>query len=130
MYHKASVGILRAKIANHMQYLSDNIHFKMRHKTSVGILRAKITNHMQYLSDNIHYKMCHKTTVGISTAIISGHSKKSSVGVDLRAGGDPNRSEKLAWMPVTQGRGLKKCLGIRFLSSEFCSCSKKQNDQF
>ena len=48
----------------------------MYHKASVGILTAKITNHMQYLSDNIHFKMCHKTSVGINTAKISGHSKK------------------------------------------------------
>ena len=44
-----------------MQYLSDNIHFKVCQKTLVGILTAKITNHMQYLSDNIHFKMCQKT---------------------------------------------------------------------
>ena len=90
-------GISKAKIANHMQYLSDNIHFKVCQKTLVGILTAKITNHMQYLSDNIHFKMCHKTSVGISTAKISGYSKKPSVRVELRAGGDPNRSEKLGW---------------------------------
>ena len=73
------------------------ICIKMYHKASVGILTAKITNHMQYLGDNIHYKICHKTSVGISTAKISGHSKKLSVGVELRAGGDSNRSEKLGW---------------------------------
>ena len=95
IYHKTLEGILTAKIANHMQYLSDNIHFKMCRNTSVGILTAKITNHMQYLSHSIHFKMCHKTSVGISTAKISGHSKKTSVGVELRVGGDPNRSEKL-----------------------------------
>ena len=54
MYHKASVGILTAKITNHMQYLSDNIHFKMCHKASVGILTAKIAN--QYFIDNTHLK--------------------------------------------------------------------------
>ena len=52
MCHKALVGILTAKITNHMQYLSDNIHFKMCHKASVGILTAKITN--QYFSDDAH----------------------------------------------------------------------------
>ena len=106
-------GISIAKIANHMQYLSDNIHFKVCQKTSVGILTAKITNHMQYLSDNIHFKMCHKISVGISTAKILRHSKKPSVGVELRVGGDPNRSKKLGWR---KGNGLKKkCQGIRFL---------------
>ena len=54
MYHKASVGILTAKITNHMQYLSDNIHFEMCHKALVGILTANITN--QYFSDNTHLK--------------------------------------------------------------------------
>ena len=44
MYHKASVGILTAKITNHMQYLSDNIHFKMCHKALVGIPTTKIAN--------------------------------------------------------------------------------------
>ena len=73
------------------------IKIKIYHKTLEGISTAKITNHMQYLSDNIHFKMCHKTSVGISTAKISGHSKKPSVRVELRAGEDPNRSEKLGW---------------------------------
>ena len=54
MCHKALVGILTAKITNHMQYLSDNIHFKMCHKALVGILAAKIAN--QYFSDNTHLK--------------------------------------------------------------------------
>ena len=54
MYQKALVGILTAKIANHMQYLSDNVHFKLCHKALVGILTAKIAN--QYFSDNTHLK--------------------------------------------------------------------------
>ena len=55
MCHKALVGIVTAKITNHMQYLSDNIHFKMYRKALVRILTEKITNHMQYLSDNLHF---------------------------------------------------------------------------
>ena len=49
--------------------------------------------------------MCHKISVGISTAKILRHSKKPSVGVELRVGGDPNRSKKLGWR---KGNGLKK----------------------
>ena len=54
MCHKASVGILTAKIANHMRYLSGNIHCKMCHEVSVGILTAKIAN--RYFNDNTHLK--------------------------------------------------------------------------
>ena len=54
MCHKALVGILTAKITNHMQYLSENMHFKMCHKALVGILTAKMAN--QYLNDNTHLK--------------------------------------------------------------------------
>ena len=54
MCHTVLGGILTAKIINQVQYLSDNIHFKMCHKASVGILTAKIAN--QYFSDNTHLK--------------------------------------------------------------------------
>ena len=54
MCHTVLGGILTAKITNHMQYLSDNIHFKMCHKALVGIPTTKIAN--QYFSDNTHLK--------------------------------------------------------------------------
>ena len=36
------------------------------------------------------------------------HSKKLSVGVKLRAGGDPNRSEKLGWSAGDTGKWPQK----------------------
>ena len=55
------------------------------------------------------------------------HSKKKpSVGVELRAGGDPHGSEKPGWSADDmrqwpKKRKKKKCIGIRFLPREF-SC--------
>ena len=49
------------------------------------------------------------------------HSKKPSVGLELRAGGDPHRSKKPGWSvgdmrPWPQKK--KKCIGIQFLPRE------------
>ena len=48
--------------------------------------------------------------------------KKPSVGVELRAGGDPHRSEKLKWSAgdTRQWPKKKKCMGIQFLPRKFC----------
>ena len=52
------------------------------------------------------------------------HSKKPSVGVELRAGGDPHRSKKPRWSAVDMRqwpkKGKKRCIGIQFLPREFC----------
>ena len=54
-----------------------------------------------------------------------GIKKNPSVGVELRAGGDPNKSEKMGGVPVTQGSGLKKKMPKPPVSPKgFCSCSK------
>ena len=58
-----------------------------------------------------------------------GIKKKPSVGVELRAGGDPNKSEKMGGVPVTQGSGLKKkCLSLLFLPRDFVLVQSQQND--
>ena len=52
----------------------------------------------------------------------SKNKKKPSVGVELRAGGDPHRSQNPGWSAgdMRQWRKQKKCIGIRFLSRGFC----------
>ena len=54
----------------------------------------------------------------------SKNKKKPSVGVELRAGGDPHRSEKPGWSSGDMRQGpkqKKKYIGIWFLPWEF-SC--------
>ena len=49
------------------------------------------------------------------------HSKKPSVRVELRAGGDPHRSEKPGWSAGDMRKWpIKRCIGIQFLPREFC----------
>ena len=47
--------------------------------------------------------------------------KKQSVGIELRAGGNPHRSEKPGWSAgdMRHWPKQKKCIGIRFLLRDF-----------
>ena len=48
--------------------------------------------------------------------------KKPSVGVELRTGGDPHRSENSGWScrDMRQWSKQKKCIATQFLQREFC----------
>ena len=61
----------------------------------------------------------------------SKKQKKPSVGVELRAGGDPHRSEKPGWSASGMSQWPKqKCIGTRFLpwdfADSFLACSKSE----